>query len=155
MIEEKLKEKGIEADVKITEDKNGNISYTVYPLDKGNKRNSKLSNSSGTNISKASSSNNSDKKTENKEEKINKDDKGSEDNNKDPKNNKPTKSDLPPNENQEKEIPTTELSNSVGNNIDLVYENGKNVFNNFNIEDAYVKTKHLAITGGKCMVQSF
>ena len=62
LIEEKLKEKGIEADVKITEDKNGNVSYTVYPLDKGNKRNSKLSNSSGTNISKASSSNNSDKK---------------------------------------------------------------------------------------------
>ena len=93
LIEEKLKEKGIEADVKITEDKNGNVSYTVYPLDKGNKRNSKLSNSSGTNISKASSSNNSDKKNENKEENINKDDKGSEDNrdNKEPNNNEEKK----------------------------------------------------------------
>ena len=32
LIEEKLKEKGIEADVKITEDKNGNIMYTMTPL---------------------------------------------------------------------------------------------------------------------------
>ena len=32
LIEEKLKEKGIEADVKIAEDKNGNVSYIVSPL---------------------------------------------------------------------------------------------------------------------------
>ena len=104
LIEEKLKEKGIEADVKITEDKNGNVSYTVYPLDKGNKRNSKLSNSSGTNISKASSSNNSDKKNENKEENINKDDKGSEDNkdNKEPNNDE--KKPQPPDKDNKKYI---------------------------------------------------
>ena len=88
LIEKKLREKGIIAEVKIDEDKNGNLTYIVSPLDKSDKRNSKLGNSSGTNISKASSSNNSDKKNENKEEKINKDDKGSEDNkdNKEPKN---------------------------------------------------------------------
>ena len=107
LIEEKLKEKGIEADVKITEDKNGNISYTVYPLDKGNKRNSKLSNSSGTNISKASSSNNSDKKNENKEENINKDDKGSEDN-KDNKDNKE------PNNEEKKPTPKNEDDSDIG-----------------------------------------
>ena len=107
LIEEKLKEKGIEADVKITEDKNGNVSYTVYPLDKGNKRNSKLSNSSGTNISKASSSNNSDKKNENKEENINKDDKGSEDN-KDNKDNKE------PNNEEKKPAPKNEDDSDIG-----------------------------------------
>ena len=107
LIEEKLKEKGIEADVKITEDKNGNVSYTVYPLDKGNKRNSKLSNSSGTNISKASSSNNSDKKNENKEENINKDDKGSEDN-KDNKDNKE------PNNEEKKPTPKNEDDSDIG-----------------------------------------
>ncbi|QYR61647.1 hypothetical protein [Fusobacterium polymorphum] len=93
LIEKKLREKGIIADVKITEDKNGNVGYIVSSLDKSDKRNSKLGNSSGNNISKASSSNNSDKNSENKEEKINKDDKGSEDNrdNKEPNNNEEKK----------------------------------------------------------------
>ena len=126
-----------------------NFTYIISPLDKSDKRNFKLANSSGTNISKASSSNNSDKNSENKEENINKDDKGSEDN-KEPKNNnnKPTESKLPLDENKEGEISTSELNDSVGSNIDLVYENGKNVFNNFNVEEAYVKTKHLATTVG-------
>ena len=104
LIEKKLREKGIIADVKITEDKNGNVSYTVYPLDKGNKRNSKLSNSSGTNISKASSSNNSDKKNENKEENINKDDKGSEDN----------KDNKEPNNEEKKPTPKNEDDSDIG-----------------------------------------
>ena len=75
LIEKKLREKGIIAEVKIDEDKNGNLTYIVSPLDKSDKRNSKLGNSSGTNISKASSSNNSDKNSEKKEENINKDNK--------------------------------------------------------------------------------
>ena len=54
LIEKKLREKGIIAEVKIDEDKNGNLTYIVSPLDKSDKRNSKLGNSSGTNISKAS-----------------------------------------------------------------------------------------------------
>ncbi|WP_236585689.1 hemagglutinin repeat-containing protein [Fusobacterium canifelinum] len=104
LIEKKLREKGIIADVKITEDKNGNVSYIVSPLDKGDKRNSKLGNSSGTNISKASSSNNSDKKTENKEENINKDDKGSEDN----------KDNKEPNNEEKKPTPKNEDDSNIG-----------------------------------------
>ena len=75
LIEKKLREKGIIAEVKIDEDKNGNLTYIISPLDKSDKRNFKLANSSGTNISKASSSNNSDKNSEKKEENINKDNK--------------------------------------------------------------------------------
>ena len=128
LIEEKLKEKGIEADVKITEDKNGNISYTVYPLDKGNKRNSKLGNSSGTNISKASSSNNSDKKNENKEENINKDDKGSEDNrdNKEPNNNEEKKQ--PPKNKDDSNI-ELKIGAATGAAYEVKNSNNKNTTN--------------------------
>ena len=96
LIEKKLREKGIIANIKIDKDKNGNVTYIVSPLDKGNNvdgKNSKLGNSPGTNISKASSSNNSDKNSEKKEENINKDNKGSEDNrdNKEPNNNEEKK----------------------------------------------------------------
>ena len=66
LIEKKLREKGIIAEVKIDEDKNENLTYIISPLDKSDKRNFKLANSSGTNISKASSSNNSDKNSEKK-----------------------------------------------------------------------------------------
>ena len=107
LIEKKLREKDIIAEVKIDEDKNGNLTYIISPLDKSDKRNSKLGNSSGTNISKASSSNNSDKKNENKEENINKDDKGSEDN-KDNKDNKE------PNNEEKKPTPKNEDDSDIG-----------------------------------------
>ena len=102
LIEKKLREKGIIAEVKIDEDKNGNLTYIISPLDKSDNRNFKLANSSGTNISKASSSNNSDKNSEKKEENINKD-------NKDNKDNKE------PNDNEEKkQTPKNKDDSNVG-----------------------------------------
>ena len=133
IIKNELLEQGIIADVTI--DKNtGKININEISSSK---------NSNGKKEGKESQKKD-EKKGNNETKKTNEENK----NHKDPNNNKPTESKLPPNENQEGEISTSELNNSVGSNIDLVYENGKNVFNNFNIEEAYVKPKHLAITGG-------
>lgn len=41
------------------------------------------------------------------------------------------------------------ITGGISNSLDEVFQNGKRIFDNFNIEDAYVKPKHLSNVGGK------